>query len=176
MWRRTVIGGLLACTTAALWASATARADDAGTKLRVGVYDNRAIAVAYGPSKYNPVGEKMKEYNKAKAAGDTKRMKELEAWGEKHQRQLHRQGFGRVPVNDLLAHVKDKMPRLACKLGIDVIARQCDYTSPNVEVVDITKELVMLFDPSEKTLKIVEKLKKHPNPIDLDTIERHHKH
>ncbi len=155
--------------------SATARSDEVRTKLRVGVYDNRAIVAAYAPSKYNPVGSKMKEYEKAKAADDTKRIKELEAWGEKHQRQLHRQGFCCVPVNDLLAHVKDKLPEMARKAGIDVIARQCDYTLPNVEVVDITKELVLLFDPSEKTLKIVEELKKHA-PVDLDVIEKHHEH
>ncbi len=147
----------------------------AKTTLYVGVYDSRAIAVAYAPSKYNPAGSKIKEYNEAKADGDTKRAKELEAWGEKHQRQLHRQGFGRVPVNNLLAHVKDKLPEVASKAGIDVIARQCDYTSQNVEVVDITKKLVLLFDPSEKTLKIVEELKKHA-PVDLDVIEKHHKH
>ena len=54
------------------------RAEEPASKLRVGVYDNRAIAVAYGASKFNPVGGKMKGYEKAKAMGDAKRMKELE--------------------------------------------------------------------------------------------------
>ena len=40
-------------------------------------------------------------------------MKELEAWGEQHQRQLHFQGFGRVPVDDSLAPVKDQFAKLA---------------------------------------------------------------
>jgi len=146
---------------------------EAPRKVRVGVYDNRAIAVAYAPSKYNPTGKKMEEYKKAKAAGDAKLVKELETWGPKQQRQLHRQGFGRVPVDDLLAHVKDQLPEVARKKGIDLIAWQCDYSGLNVEVVDITNELVSLFEPSEKTLRIVEELKKH-DPIDLDEIENHH--
>ena len=152
-----------------------ARAEQPARKLRVGAYDNRAIAVAYGASKYNPVAAKMKEYKKAKAADDTARVKELEAWGEKHQRQLHRQGFGRVPVDDLLAHVKDRLPEVARKAGIDIIAWQCDYAGSNAEVVDITRELVLLFEPSEKTLRTVEELKKHA-PVDLDEIEQHHDH
>ena len=160
---------MLAVFEVGVWAEQPAR------KLRVGVYDNRAIAVAYGPSKFNPVGEKMKEYKEAKATGDTKRAKEFEAWGEKHQRKLHRQGFGQVPVDDILAHVKDKFPEVARKTDVDVIVRQCDYVGPNVEDVDITKELVLLFEPSEKTLRTVEGLKKHA-PVDLDEIEQHHDH
>lgn len=155
--------------------SVNVRSEEARTTLRVGVYDSRAIAVAYAASKYNPVGSKMKEYKQVKAAGDTKHVKELEAWGKRSQRQLHRQGFGRVPVCDLLEDVKDKMPEMARKAGVAMITRQCDYSSSDVEVVDVTKELVSLFDPSEKTLRTVEVLKKH-KPIDLDVIEQHHEH
>jgi hypothetical protein len=158
-----------------LWCSTIASAAEPASNLRVGIYDNRAIAVAYAASKHNPVAGKMKEHKEAKAAGDTERVKELEAWGKKHQRQLHRQGFGRVPVDDLLTCVKEKLPEVAEDGGVDVIVWQCDYSGPNVEVVDITKELVQLFDPSEKTLKTVAELKKH-DPIDLDTVEEHHEH
>ncbi|MEI6632651.1 MAG: hypothetical protein WCP22_02400 [Chlamydiota bacterium] len=152
-----------------------ARGEHAGGALRLGVYDNRAIAVAYAHSKLNPVSEKVKEQKKAREEGDTKRVKELDAWGEKHQRELHRQGFGRVPVNDILAQVRDKLPEIARKARVDAIAWQCDYAGQNVEVVDITRELVLLFDPSEKTLKAVEEVKKHA-PLDLDEIEQHHEH
>lgn len=143
-------------------------------KIRLGVYDNRAVAIAYAPSKFNPVRKKMEEYKKAKAAGDSERMKELEQWGEKHQRQLHRQGFARVPVDDLLAHVSDELPEVARRAKVDAIVWRSDYSMPGVEVVDVTDELVKLFDPSEKTLKTVEEIKKH-KPVDLDELE-HHKH
>ena len=140
-------------------------------KLRVGTYDSRAVAVAYAASSYNPVGEKMAEMRKAKAANDTARIAELEAWGAKHQRQLHRQGFGHVPVDDLLAHVKAKRPDAAAKAGVDVIVFDCDYASAEVEVVDVTDALVALYDPSQKTLDTVAEMKKHA-PIELDEIEQ----
>ena len=174
MWRTLIPAIAAGILFSVATGSSTARADDS-KKLRVGIYDNRAIAVAYAPSKYNPVSSKMKEYKEAKAAGDTERAKQLEAWGEKHQRQLHRQGFGRVPVDDLLAHVKDQLPEVARKAGVNVIAWGCDYAAPNVEQVDVTDELVKLFDPSEKTLKIVAQIKNH-KPADLDEIEHNHEH
>ncbi|MDP8243478.1 MAG: hypothetical protein P9L94_05295 [Candidatus Hinthialibacter antarcticus] len=141
-------------------------------KARVGIYDNRAIAIAYAASKYNPVSEKMEEYKKAKDAGDEQTVKQIEAWGEQHQRQLHRQGFCRVPVSDLLEHVKEQFPELAKQLNVDVIAMQCDYSVQSVEVVDITNELAALFDLSEKALKNIANIKNQA-PIDLDELDNH---
>jgi hypothetical protein len=149
--------------------------DEEAAPLRVGVYDSRAIAVAFAGSEFLRVGEKMQALKEAKAAGDGDRVKELEAWGEKAQRQLHRQGFGRVPVTDLLGHVKDRLPTVAQEAGVDAITFECNYLAPGVEKVDITLELVMLFDPSERTLRTVEELRQH-EPVDLDEIERNHDH
>jgi hypothetical protein len=140
-------------------------------KIRLGIYDNRAIALAYAPSRYNPVGEKMAEFKKAKASGDTARARELEEWGQKHQKQLHRQGFGRVPVDDILALVKDKLPEVARKTGVTAIVWQCDYPGPDIEIVDITDDLVNIFDPPEKTRKWIKEMKNKPI-IDLDEIEK----
>ena len=132
-------------------------ADDApkGKKIRIGTYDSRAIAIAYAHSAFNPVKEKWAAYQKAKAAGDRAKMKELEAWGEQHQRQLHFQGFGRVPVDDLLAPVKDQVAKLLRERQLAAITMNCDFTSGAVELVDVTDDLVKLYDPSQKTLKRV---------------------
>ncbi len=140
--------------------------------LRIGTYDSRAIAAAYAASKFNPVREKMKEMQAAKAAGDQAKIKELEEWGQSRQRQLHRQGFGRVPVDDLLAHVKDKLPEAARQAGVAAVAMSCDWTGPDVEAVDITDALVALYEPSNRTLEMVKKLK-GVAPMPLDEIERH---
>jgi hypothetical protein len=142
-------------------------------KIRIGIYDNRAIAIAWGSSRYNPVGAKMKEMEKAKADGDSEKVKELETWGKTHQRKLHRQGFGKVPVDDLLLAVKDRLPEVAKKTGIVAIVWQSDFVSEDVEVVDVTQDLVKLFDPSERVLRWTNPadLKKNP-PLDLDFIEK----
>jgi hypothetical protein len=121
-------------------------------KVRIGTYDNRSIAVAFAASRYNPVKEKMAAYERAKAAGDRAAVKELESWGERYQRLLHFQGFGRVLVDDLLEPVKDRVQELARRRGLAAVSMACDYAAPDVELVDITEDLVKLYDPSEKTL------------------------
>jgi hypothetical protein len=156
-----------------LFCSLLVGVETASARVRVGTYDNRAVAVAYAASKYNPVGEKMKEHQAAKAAGNDGRVKELEAWGAQHQRQLHRQGFCRVPVDDLLAHVKDKLPEVAEKAEVSAIVLQGEYLASGTEAVDVTDALVQLFEPSAKTLKTIAGLRKKP-PVDLDELEKFH--
>jgi hypothetical protein len=152
-----------------LAAFTAARPSTSPPKLKVGTYDSRAVAVAFAASKHNPVAAKKAEHDEAKEAGDAAKLAELERWGRSLQRRLHRQGFARVPVDDLLEHVEARLPEAAAKAGVDVIAFGCDYASDAVEVVDVTRELVALFDPSPKTLETVAQLAKVP-PVDLDDI------
>lgn len=121
-------------------------------KVRIGTYDNRSIAIAYAASRHNPVKEKLAAHQKAKAAGQTEKVKELEMWGENFQRLLHFQGFGRVPVGDLLDPVKDQVRELAKNKNLAAITMACDFTSADVELVDVTEDLVKLYDPTERTL------------------------
>jgi hypothetical protein len=158
-------------TAASLVAFTLASRPTAPPKARIGTYDSRAIAIAYAPSKYNPVAEKMKEHEAAKAKGDTQRIKELEAWGTSHQRQLHRQGFSRLPVDDLLAPVADRLPEVAKTTGVDAIVFSCDHHSAEVELVDVTLAIVALYEPSEKTLEYVKSAMK-AKPVGLDEIEK----
>ena len=166
---------LALCGVAVLAALSTGRPQEPTAKTRIGTYDSRAIAIAYAPSRFNPVSQKRRELEEAKAASDETRVAELEAWGPAHQRALHRQGFGRVPVDDLLAHVAERLPEAARAAGVDAIVFQCDWSASGVEVVDVTGALVALFDPSPKTLATIEELRKH-DPLDLDQIERGHEH
>ena len=162
---------LLLAGVGALALAANSDAADAPKKLRIGVYDSRAIAIAYAPSKYNPVGEKMKEMKEAEAAKDEARIKELKAWGESHQKQLHWQGFGRYPVDDLLAHIKAELPRIAREAGVDIIAASADFAAPSVEVVDITEKLVEPFEPSERTWKWIRQMKDQA-PVPFETLDK----
>lgn len=140
--------------------------------LRVGVYDNRAITVAYAHSEFNPVEEKMKAHAQAEAEGDSDKMEEIEAWAERHQHELHLKAFCHAPVDDLLAHVEDRLPEVAKEAGVDVIARACDYVGEDVESVDVTMELVALFDPGEEALRTIEQME-GVEAVPLADIERH---
>lgn len=141
--------------------------------VRVGVYDTRAIAVAYAHSSHmqSILQQKRKELEAAKAAGDTARAAALEEWGQAQQRQMHRQGFGRVPVSDLLVPVKDRLPEAAARAGVQIIASECDYQGPGVVVVDVTDELVRLYDPSPRVLSIVKDMRGKP-PLSLIELEK----
>ena len=133
--------------------------DKSSAKVRIGTYDNRAIAIAFAHSKSSPMAERQREMDKAKAAGDEAKMKELKAWGVEYQRQLHFQGFGRVPVDELLEPIKEQLARLAREKQLTAIAMSCEFTSEQVEVVDITDDIVKLFDPPEKALKHVREIR-----------------
>ena len=132
--------------------------------LRVGVYDSRCIAAACLRSEWwnKQVQEKMKEMEKAKAAGDEKKVKELNEWGESNQTKAHLQGFGTAPVKNLLERVKDKLPQVAQQAGVDIIVSkwQIDYQAKEAQFVDVTDAIVALYKPSEETRKMLEEMKK----------------
>lgn len=138
-------------------------------QVRVGVYDNRGILMAWFASKYNDLANMRKEYEQAKLAGDDERVKELGAMGPKLQRRLHFQGFGRAPVTELLAYVEDQLPALAKELGVDVIAFECNYSGDNVEIVDITLDLAKLYDPSPETMRGVREIMAQ-DPVALEEL------
>jgi len=142
-------------------------------KLRVCTYDARAVAVAYAGSEMNDkqLKEKMQELKDAEARKDAKRVKELKAWGESHQWLLHMQGFAGAPVEDILARVKDQVAAAAKSARVKVVARKVDYSDADVEVVDITDDIVKLFKPSEKTLKQIRQLRTQP-AIDMADLEQ----
>jgi len=139
---------------------------DEAVRIRIGIYDNRAIAVAYAASSFNPVREKMTEYNAAKEAGEQKKVDALQKWGEQHQRKLHFQGFGCVPVSDLLEPVKPQLLEIAKAERLSAIVMVCDFTAPDVEVVDVTGQLVELFNPTGKTRQMAREICKH-EPVSL---------
>ena len=154
---------------------APAGQESKAAEVRVGTYDNRAIAVAYAASRFNPVAEKKELLEQAKKTGDRSRVADLEAWGERYQRRLHRQAFARVPVDDLFEPVKERLAEVARQSGLALIAPSCDWTDAGVQVVDVTDSLVALYEPSAKTLATVAELRKQP-PLDLEEVEEGHDH
>ncbi len=149
----------------------TRTAGQEAAKLRVGTYDNRAIATAWGRSKFmrGRYQELRTARDEAEAAGDDKRVKEVEdhtRWGQK---QLHLQGFGHWPVRDLLLDIRAELPEVARQAKVDLIAWEYDYRGANVETVDITGFLVAQFDPSAETLEAIENVRRQ-KPVSLEQL------
>jgi len=114
------------------------------------------------------------EYEKEKAAGDEKRVKELEAEGPAQQELMHKQGFGTWPVDDILERIKGKIPEIASRADVEVIVSKWNivYQGPGVEFVDVTERMVEPFDPDEGTLKIVREIQAQ-DPVPLEELKDH---
>src|SRR5271169_1983629 len=119
-----------------LMAGATARAQSKNNTLRIGVYDSRAIAVAWGNSaEFQKTLESVTaDYKKAKEAKDDKRVKEIEIQMKAKQRRAHEQGFSTGSVAPIMASLKDSLPAVAKKAGVDVIVSkwEVNYQSPGI--------------------------------------------
>lgn len=152
-------------------AGATASAQSQTNKLRIGVYDSRAIAIAYGnsPAFQDSLKSVRAEYEKARAEKNDKRMKEIDARMQLGQRRMHEQGFSIGSVAGIMATVKDALPAVAKKAGVQLLVSkwEVNYQLSDVELVDVTDDLVALFHPNEKVLGWVKSCKeKKPLPIE----------
>ncbi len=147
-----------------------------GSKVHVGIFDSRALAMAYYRSK--PFNAQMSEmhakHEEAKAAGDEKRVKELEAEGPALQDLIHKQGFGTWPVDNILEKIKGRIPEIAAQADVQLIVCKWDivYQQPDVKFVDVTELMVKPFDPDEATLKIIQDIQKQ-DPVPLEQLKNH---
>ena len=149
-----------------------ASAQEAKT-LRIGVFDSRAVALAYGRSEnfQRSIESLRGEYEKAKAANDANRVKELQNEGEWTQVRLHQQVFSDGPVSSILDKVKDKLTAIAEQAGVTVIVSKwaMPFQGAGVEAIDVTLALVKLFNPSAQTMTYVEQMKSK-QPISFEKL------
>jgi hypothetical protein len=165
-WGKNVFVGITTLAVCAmLWAL-----QPAPTKVRVGTFDSRAIAIAYARSAlFAPIMQGWKDkYEKAKAEKNEAVIKECEAWGPNYHKLQMLQAFSLASVADILEKVKDQLPKAAKEAGVDILVSKWElaYQNPSFEIVDVTPYLVKIFNPDERTLKILEDLSKQP-PIPL---------
>lgn len=149
----------------------TASAQSQTNKLRVGIYDSRAVAIAYGNStNFQQAARALRtDYEKAKAEKDEKQVKALESKGKLGQLRAHEQAFSTASVATCMATIKDSLPKIAKKAGVQIIVSkwELNYQSAEVQTVDVTDDLVALFHPSEKVLRWIQSSKaQKPIPIE----------
>ncbi len=146
--------------------------------LRLGVFDSRAVALAYAATTEEPgLGPHLQpmreEYKKAKEAGDAEKVKHLETQGRQEQDQLHQQGFSTGSVANILEKIKDQLPGIARQANVDLIVSKWDiaYQTPGTQTLDITLAIIKPIHPSEKTLRDIQELEKH-QPIPLEEAKK----
>ena len=146
-------------------------------KLRVGVFDSRAVACAWYRSKAHmkQISEMKTEHEKAKANGNTKRVAELEKEGSGSQEAAHRQVFSNEPIDDVLKRIEKNLPKIAESAGVDILVSKWEiaYQGKSAKFVDVTWEMVKLFDPDEATVEMLKELIKM-EPIPADQLDHEH--
>jgi hypothetical protein len=163
--------------TLALPQAGLAQETGSTTKTRAGIYDSRAVAVAFaGSAAFNRwLGNLKAEHEKAKASGDQKRVAELEAQGAAGQRLLHMQAFSTAPVTNILDQIKDKLPAIKEKAGVSVLLSKWDKDGlaryKSADLVDVTMALVDALSPTERQRKSAIAIQKQ-KPIPLEQAER----
>jgi len=148
--------------------------------LRVGMFDSRAVALAYyrrflrSPEFVASLKKLKDEHDKAEAAGDHEKAKKLEAEGRAGQENIHSQVFGSAPVDEVVAHIQDHLPEIAKQAGVDLIVSKWSvtYRSPATEFVDVTESMAKLFKPDEETWKILRDISKH-EPLSAEEMKKH---
>jgi uncharacterized protein involved in type VI secretion and phage assembly len=153
-----------------LMTGATASAQSQTNKLRIGVYDSRAVAAAYANStEFQQTLKAVRaDYEQAKAAGDDKRVNQLESRMKLQQRQLHEQVFSTASVAGILAKIRGALPAVAKKARVQAIVSKWElsHQEPDVELVDVTEDLAVLFHTSDNEQKWRGILKHPPVPIE----------
>jgi hypothetical protein len=143
-----------------------------GASPRIGVYDSRAVAVAFAGSRPFTawLAALRGEHDKAKAAADRERMSELDAEAQARQKLMHKQAFSTAPVDDILAHISDRLPAIRDKAGVTLLLSKWDRKAlaehPGAELVDVTALLIDALDPNERQRKHAVDIQKHA-PISL---------
>ena len=144
----------------------SAVAADAPAKVKLGVYDSRAIAIAWArtPAFAESMKQLRADFMSAKEAKDEKRAQELEQQGQWMQVRLHQRGFSTAGAADLLGELKSSLPAIAKEAGVIAIVSKWElpFSDPAVELVDVTSQVVGLFHPGEDMQQIIRELKNQP--------------
>lgn len=146
--------------------------------LRVGTFDSRGVALAYGRSArpdclLAKVAELRKEHEQARKEGNEDRMKELEMEPPALQEQIHKQVFSGAPIDDILALIKDDLPKMAEAANVKLIVSGVLHSGSDVKLVDITQEMCAPFDPDDETQKMIKQIIAMP-PVEESELSHDH--
>jgi hypothetical protein len=155
---------------------ALAGEDPSEAIVKVGTFDSRCVAFAYGQTKgrgsfHDQILQLKREYAAAKKAGDTEKMAELEEQGSSLQHEMHLKVFCGTPIDDILALVQDDIPKAAAAAGVDLIVGEVLYRGPAVEIIDVSAEMAKLFTTDPEVIGGLAEIQATP-VVDLVEFEK----
>jgi hypothetical protein len=137
---------------------------------RIGIYDSRAIAIAFGNSSEGMefVRNLRHQMSEAKAAKNDSLIGSLENTGNMYQVLNHLRAFSSASVSEILSKHTAGIELVAKEARVQVIVSKFEliYSDAEIDTVDVTLPLVRLFKPREEALKWIYELPKHkPLPM-----------
>lgn len=73
---------------------------------------------------------------------------------------MHLQVLANAPADDAMEAVHKRLAGVATNARVRAIVPSADYHEASVELVDVTDELVTLFDPTPETRKMASDLRR----------------
>jgi hypothetical protein len=132
---------------------------DAGHVARIGVYDSRAVALAFIKSEL---------YSQMVADCEGGQLATL-------QQGFYAQVLSTAPVDGILVYIEDQLSGITEQAGADLILSKWDSESlamhAHAEQVDITMQLVAAFNPSDELIREAIATQKLA-PVSLEQAER----
>ena len=132
-------------------------------KDRIGTFDSRIIFMWYfnTPEFQKELKDMRAGYDKAKEKNDTGAIKEFETKGPLTQRVMHDKVFGRGTVAEYLEPQKEILAQIAKseKLIAIVSKWELNYSSDDVELVDITMKLLEALKAPDNVKKMYDEMK-----------------
>ncbi|MDO8303222.1 MAG: hypothetical protein Q7T18_08270 [Sedimentisphaerales bacterium] len=142
-------------------------------KIRIGVFNTRAVALAHGRSKMymEEINKLVAEAKEAKVKGDDKKFQKLDAQLKMRQEKGHWQVFCDLGIDDILKLIRPNYGEIAKNAGVSAIVEQAVYNDKNIEVIDVTELMAEQFTPDEKTQKIIKDIMKQP-PVSFEDMKK----
>jgi hypothetical protein len=129
---------------------------------KVGTFDRPSIVVAFyrSPMWAAKLKDAMAERDKAKAAGDQKKIDELSKWGQDQQELAHKQLAGEAPIDNILETMKPMLAAVAAQAHVASIVPEVPGADKTAATVDVTDLLLDQLRADAQTRQIVEQLRK----------------
>lgn len=132
--------------------------------VRVGTFHKPSVVTAFyrSPLWEQQLAQKKAERDAARIANDTKKVQDIEAWGGRQQELAHQQLAGQASIANILDNLAGAMPEIARKAQVALIAVDVPYADSQVEIVDVTEQILDWLKADEATRKIVRELRSRP--------------
>ena len=144
------------------------------SKVKIGTYDSRMVAVMFYNSKYfNLREEAKKRMEAAKEKNDTVEIENIKKEMPLRQRFMHEQAFGKGSVNWIMDQFKDKVSDIAEKEKVNIVVSkwELNYYGQGAEFVDLTEKICAIFGSEMDFKKMYSELQMNEPVKDAYLIE-----